>query len=506
MLLDKPVTRKAEEPMQKNDTLSLTCERLGAELEGVCHADGMAVFVPGLLPGETARVHIVKVQPSFAFGRLESITGAPSPERIEPDCAAYPLCGGCTGRHMRYEATLAAKMQQVTDCFRRIGHLSVDVQPVIGMRDPSAYRNKTALPIGGTADSPQIGFFAPRSHRIIPISGCPNTMPPTSTIADALLAWMRKYGIEPYHEESHSGLIRHLMVRVNRSGEALVCVVANADRLPREHELADCLTASGAIGVVLNTNRARTNAITGPVYRTLRGSGALTDTLCGLRFSISPAAFFQVNPVQTEVLYRTAVSFADLKPSDLVCDLYCGAGTISLTMAASCRRVIGIEIVPQAIDNAHENARANGVTNVEFRCGAVEAVLPGMIADGLRPDVIVVDPPRKGLDPAVIRAMDEACPRKIVYVSCNPATLARDAGLLHDLGWEVNRVQPVDMFCWTSDVETVVSLSKGEISSKPVRVEFSLEGLDTSCLLNDATYQQIKDYVLEHTGLHVSNL
>ncbi|MBQ6174698.1 MAG: 23S rRNA (uracil(1939)-C(5))-methyltransferase RlmD [Clostridia bacterium] len=446
--------------MRKNEVLTLSCERLGAELEGVCRSDGMAVFVPGMLPGETAEVRIVKAQTRYAFGRLEKPVGPPSPDRVAPDCPAYPRCGGCSGRHMRYEATLEAKRQQVADCFRRIAHIDADVPPVIGMEHPSAYRNKTSLPVGGTAEAPVVGFYAPRSHHIVPVGACPNAMPPASAIADALLAWMRLHRIEPWQEETGTGLIRHLVVRVNRRGEALACVVAGTRRLPHERELARALTDAGAVGVVLNTNPAQTNVILGPEYRTLAGAGELTDRLCGLEFRISPAAFFQVNPEQTEVLYGTAIRFAGLKPGDLVCDVYCGAGTISLAMAAHCHRVIGIEIVPQAVDNARANAAANGITNAEFLCGAAEDLLPKLVSDGLRPDVLVVDPPRKGLEEAVIRAMDAAAPSRIVYVSCNPDTLARDAGLLRDLGWQVDEVQPVDMFCWTSGVETVCLLSK----------------------------------------------
>ena len=444
--------------MQKNDVLSLTCEGLGAEMEGVCRHEGMAVFVPGMLPGEEGAVRIVKVQPRFAFGRLEALSGPPSPDRREPGCAAYPQCGGCSCRHMRYEATLEAKRRQVADCFQRIGHLTVEVPPVFGMDDPSHYRNKTALPVGGTAENPAIGFFAPRSHRIIPAEDCPNAMPPTAELCRALQSWIRETHAAPYDEERHSGLIRHLVVRVSRTGEALACVVANADRLPHEKELAERLLRAGAAGVVLNSNRARTNVILGDSYRTLAGSGTMTDTLCGLRFTVSPGAFFQVNPAQTERLYRTALDFADLRPSDTLCDVYCGAGTITLMMARHCRQALGIEVVPQAVENARENARVNGIRNAEFRCGKAEELLPQLVRGGLRPDVLVVDPPRKGLDPAVIPALDEAAPRRLVYVSCNPATLARDAALLADRGWHVDRVQPVDMFCWTSGVEIVCSM------------------------------------------------
>lgn len=441
--------------MRKNDVISLTCERLGAELEGVCRWEGMAVFVPGLLPGETAPVRIVKVQPRFAFGRLAGAPEAPSPERRAPDCPAYPRCGGCAGRHMSYAATLAAKRQQVEDCFRRIGRIEIDVPPVLGMDDPSAYRNKTALPVGGEAGAPRLGFFAPRSHALIPIDRCPNAAPPANALCEAFLRWMKAARIAPYDEAAHAGLVRHLVIRVNRRGQAIVTVVVNGGGLPHADELADELFPLGAVSLVLNENRARTNVIFGEKFRVLRGQAELTDTLCGLTFELSPGAFFQVNPAQTEKLYRTAAEFAALTPEDAVCDVYCGAGTITLMMAKRCRAALGIEVVPEAIANARRNAARNGVANAEFRVGAAEETLPRLVAEGFSADVIVVDPPRKGLDPAVIAAMARAAPKRIVYVSCNVATMARDAALLRDAGYPLRRVQPVDMFCWTSGVETV---------------------------------------------------
>ena len=446
--------------MQKNEILTLTCETLGADLEGVCRSGGQAVFVPGLLPGETGEVRIVKVQPRFAFGKLERLSSAPSTDRRVNDCPAYPRCGGCTGRHMTYARTLEAKRQQVQDCFARIAHMEVEVPPVLGMSEPFRYRNKTALPVGGTSEAPVIGFYAPRSHSVIPASDCPNAMEPSPALCKVLTGWMRTNRIEPYHEESHSGLIRHLVIRVNRKGEALVCIVVNGKKLPKEEMLADAMLKAGAIGVVLNENTARTNVIFGPRFRTLAGASALRDTLCGLQFDLSPAAFYQVNPAQAEVLYGIALDFADLHPEDLVCDVYCGAGTITLLMAQHCRQALGIEIVPEAIRNANENALLNDIRNVKFHTGAAEAVLPDLVQKGLRPDVIVVDPPRKGLEPTVIHAMAEASPRRIVYISCGIATLARDAALLRDLGWQVERVQPVDMFGWTGGIETVVRLSR----------------------------------------------
>ena len=491
--------------MQKNETLTLLCESLGAELEGVCRHEGMAVFVPGLLPGETGRVRVVKVQPRYAFGRLEALLSPPSPDRREPDCAAYPRCGGCSGRHMTYEATLRAKRQQVEDCFRRIGHLEVDVAPVISMEQPFAYRNKTALPVGGTADQPVIGFYAPRSHALIPAADCPNAMPPAPALSLALLQWMRAGRVAPYQEETHSGLIRHLVVRVSRTGKALACVVSRENRLPDEDGLVSALTAAGAESVVLNHNPARTNVILGGQFRTLCGSGLLEDSLCGLRFEVSPAAFFQVNPVQTERLYQTALDFAALRGDELAADVYCGAGTITLMLARQARQVIGIEAVPAAIENARRNAARNGISNAAFHCGEAESVLPRLVREGLRPDTVVVDPPRKGLDPQVISAISQAAPGRLVYVSCNPATLARDAALFAAEGWRVDRVQPVDMFCWTSGVETVCLLSK--IKSAPhIDIDLDMTELDVTAAETKATYEEIKAYVLEHTGLKVSCL
>jgi len=446
--------------MKKNEIITMTCDALGADLEGVCRHEGMAVFVPGLLPGETAPVRIVKVQSRFAFGRMESAPEVPSALRRTPDCPAYPRCGGCTGRHMSYEATLDAKRKQVQDCFRRIGHIDAEVPPVIGMEQPAQYRNKTALPVGGDIDNPQVGFFAPRSHALIPISRCPNAMPPADDLCAAFLQWMKENRVSSYKEESHTGLVRHLVIRVNRKGEAMVTVVVNGATLPREDRLVSALKEHGAVSVILNENRERTNVIMGRKFRTLFGPDSLQDTLCGLKFELSPAAFFQVNPTQTEVLYRTALEFADLKETDTLCDVYCGAGTITLMMAQHCKKALGIEIVPQAIDNARENARRNGVTNADFRCGAAEDLLPRLVEEGLRPDVIVIDPPRKGVEPAVIAAIAAAAPRRVVYVSCNVATQARDAALLKDAGYQLTKMQPVDMFCWTSGVENVACFEK----------------------------------------------
>ena len=446
--------------MKKNECFPMTADRLGADLEGICIHEGMPVFVPGLLPGEGADIKIVKAEKRYAFGRMESKPEPVSPDRREPDCASYPRCGGCTGRHMSYEATLAAKRQQVEDCFRRIAGIETKVLPILGMDSPCAYRNKTSLPAGGTAEHPVLGFYAPRSHAVIPAETCPNAMPPANDLAAAFLGWMKAFRVDPYHEETRRGLIRHLVIRVNRKGESMVTVVANGSSLPHQQELIDALVPLGTVSLWLNENRTVTNVILSEKFHFIYGRETFTGRLFDLEFELSPASFFQVNPVQTEKLYQTAVDYAELKPTDLLCDVYCGAGTITLTMARYCRDAVGIEIVEPAVENAKRNAVLNGISNVSFRAGKAEELLPQMVADGLRPDVICVDPPRKGLDPAVIRAMAQAAPERIVYVSCNPATLARDAGLLRDEGYLVCKVQPVDMFCWTSGVETVCCFTK----------------------------------------------
>ena len=446
--------------MQKNEIFRLSAGKLGADMEGVCRLNGVPVFVPGLLPGEETDVRIVKVEKRYAFGRMESPPAAPSPARKDPGCPVYPRCGGCTCRHMSYEAALEAKRQQVQDCFERIGGIRIDVPPVLGMDDPSAYRNKTSLPCGGTAAEPVLGFYAPRSHTVIPAAECPNAMPPAGEIARRFLDWMRRFRVEPYAEESHKGLVRHLVIRVNREGKSMVTVVANGNRLPHAEELTEALKPLGVVSLWLNENRDRTNVILSRYFHLIYGSKTLPDILCGLRFELSPASFFQVNPVQTEKLYAAALDFAALKKEETVADVYCGAGTITLAAASRCASAVGIEIVPDAVQNARRNAERNGITNAVFHAGAAEELLPRMVKEGMRCDAVLVDPPRKGLEPAVISAVAQAGPSRVVYVSCNPATLARDAALFREAGYETVKVQPVDMFCWTSGIETVCLLSR----------------------------------------------
>lgn len=447
----------------KNQRMTLECTRFGSELEGVCDNEGMAVFVPGALPGERLEVLVTKVCPRYAFARLERVV-TPSPDRVEPLCPAYRLCGGCDGQHIRYAAALAAKRAQVWDCLTRIGGLQLaeaDVPPVVGMAEPWRFRNKTALPVGGTANEPRLGFYRRRSHQLVDVEDCPVSMARLGPMIAALKGWMRRAGVEPYDELTGKGLLRHAVLRTNRQGDAMLLLVATQAKLPDVPLLVSALQKAlpGFKALHLSVNKARTNVILGSCSQKLWGEEAINETLLGLTFQISPLSFFQVNPEQTEKLYQKAIELAELEPGDTVVDAYAGAGTIALCMAAKAQRVVGIEIVPQAVDSARRNAEINHVVNVDFYADAVENRLPKLVAQGLRPDVVMLDPPRKGVEPPVIEAVLAAKPRKVVYVSCHVPTQARDVKLLAEGGYRFQACQPVDMFCHAGGVENVLSMT-----------------------------------------------
>ncbi len=446
----------------KNQRLSLHCTRLGSELEGVCDYGGQAVFVPGALPGEDIEALALKTYPRYAFAKLQNIV-VPSLERAEPGCPAYALCGGCSGQHMTYEATLRAKRTQVLDCLNRIGGLSLtdaDVPPVLGADNPWHCRNKTALPVGGTADKPLLGFYRRRSHDIVPISDCAVAMGGIDGVISAVSDWMRAARVEPYDESTGRGVLRHVVLRVSRGGALMVLLVATQDQLPDVSLLVSLLDqkASGFCALHVSVNESRTNVILGKTSRQLHGEDVIFEKLLGLSFEISPLSFFQVNPAQTERLYQCAIDFAQPGEGDVAVDAYAGAGTIALCMARRVSRVIGIEIVPQAVESARRNAVRNGIANAEFHVAAVEDLLPQLVAEGLRPDVIILDPPRKGVEPQVVEAVLASRPRRVVYVSCHVPTQARDLALLCAGGYRFERCQPVDMFCYAGGVENVVSL------------------------------------------------
>ena len=494
--------------LAKNQCFEMTCDAFGQDAQGVCRHEGMAVFVPGLLPGERALVRIVKPEKRYAFGRVEKLLEK-SPSRAEPFCPIYKRCGGCVCQHMTYEASLAFKRQQVQDLLQRVGGLSIEVPPVWGMAHPFGYRNKGAYPVAQTDGAPACGFFAPRSHDLVPLpeNGCAIQGEDSAKATQAVLNWMRENSVPAYDEQTGRGLVRHIMTRSTTSGELMVVVVVTRADIPKASRLIELLRAAvpGLCSVCLSVNGRRTNVILGTDIRVLWGKAAMEDTLCGLRFSVSPLSFFQVNPQQTERLYGLALEYAGLTGAETVVDAYCGAGTISLLLAQKAKKVIGIEIVPEAIQNANENAARNGIANAEFHVGATEELLPKLVENGLRPDVIVLDPPRKGCDPAVLQAIIAAAPKRVVYVSCGAPTLARDAKLLAEGRYAAERVQCVDMFCWTGAVETVMVMSQ----QKPddiVKVGIDADELAVTKAESKATYGEIQARVKEQTGLNVTPL
>ena len=488
---------------EKNRVYRARIEGYTSEGLGVARIDGQAVFVHRALRGEDCDVLILKVLKNAAFGKAVRVY-EPSPHRVEPDCPYYGRCGGCDFRHMDRTEELAAKRQRVQDALRRIGGSAVTVEGIDGGA-PLHYRNKSQYPVAADGS---VGFYKARSHQVVPVTQCLIQKPQADAAAQALRTYIASCGVSCYDEKTRRGLVRHLYIRTNGAGQSLICVVVNGKKLPGEEELVRLLrqAAPETVGVVLGVNTQPTGAVLGTEYRTLWGADVLTDTLCGLTFRLSVPSFYQVNREMAERLYARAVEFAGLTGTETVLDLYCGAGTITQVMARHAGRVIGAEIVPEAIEDAKANAKRNNVENVEFFCGDASAVAADLAARGLRPDVICVDPPRKGLAPEVVRAAAQMAPRRIVYVSCDPATLARDVKLFGQEGYEAVRAAAVDMFPGTANVETVVLLSKGEVDSKKIRVEFSLEDMDMSEFQDGATYPQIKEYVLEHTGLKVSNL
>lgn len=447
--------------MRKNELLTLRVEGFGAEGEGVAHENGMAVFIPRALPGELVETRIVKAEKRFAFGRVERIMEASS-ERRTPPCPYAVTCGGCSLQHMSYESQLEFKRGQVRDCFRHIAGLEVDVPPVLGMEEPYHYRNKISLPVGGGVGQPVIGYYAPRSHRITDIQSCLIAKEPSDTLVRVCREWMIRYGIEPYHEENHSGLIRHIMMRVSRQGDVMAVLVIRKKELPYSEELLKMLREAlpQLVSLCVSVNPTPGNVILGRDYRVLWGEERLKDTLCGSEFLLSPLSFFQINAEQTEKLYNTALKFANLSGDETVADLYCGAGTISMLLARHAHFVTGIEIVPDAVRDAKENAVRNGVSNVRFYCGEAEKQLPLLAEQGLKADVVVLDPPRKGAEEAVLRTVAAIAPKRVVYVSCNPATQARDAKLLTSLGYQITDCQSVDMFCQTAGIENVLGFAR----------------------------------------------
>lgn len=489
--------------LEKNRIYRAHIDGYSSEGLGIARIDGQVVFVHGAVQGETCDVLVMKVLKNAAFGKIAALV-EPSPARRQPDCPYYGRCGGCDFRHMSYEEELWAKRARVQDALTRIGGAEVTVEEILGAEQPLHYRNKSIYPISPAGE---VGFYRARSHQVVHVEHCLIQKPEADALAQAVRDYIARFQVEPYNEATGRGLLRHLYVRTSCRGESLACLLVNGSRLPHEQELVDMLRAAapGVCGVVLGENTRRGNAILGDRYRTLWGRDYLTDTLCGLELRLSVPSFYQVNHDQAQRLYEKALEYAGLTGRELAVDLYCGAGTITQVLARRARHVIGGEIVPEAIRDAEDSARRNGVGNVEFLCGDASRLAAELRQRGLRPDVICVDPPRKGLAPDVVEAAASMTPGRIVYVSCDPATLARDVARFAPLGYCPVRACAVDLFPGTAHVETVCLLSKLQ-SKEHIEIEVKMDEMDLTSAESKATYEEIKAYVLEHSGLNVSSL
>ena len=507
--------------MNKNDIVTVEITDIGVSGEGIGHVDGYTLFIKDAVIGDVIEAKVMKAKKNYGYARLMKVI-TPSEYRVEPKCAFARRCGGCQIQEMSYDRQLVFKDQKIRGNLERIGGFTKDqidtvMQPVVGMEHPFGYRNKAQFPFGTDKEgNPITGFYAGRTHDIIANTDCALGVEQNKEILEIILQYMRENKIKSYDEKTGKGLIRHALIRYGfKTKEIMVCLVVNGKKLPKAERLIEKLIQiEGMTSITISPNTRRDNVIMGDSYEILWGQGYITDYIGNVKYQISPLSFYQVNPVQTEKLYGLALEYADLKGDETVWDLYCGIGTISLFLAQKAKQVYGVEIVPQAIDDAKENAKINAIDNAEFFVGKAEEVLPEYYAEYEREhngetahaDVIVVDPPRKGCDETLLETIVKMQPEKVVYVSCDSATLARDLKYLCANGYEIRMCRGVDQFPQSVHVETVVLLSKGEIDSKKVRVEFSLEDMDMSGFQKGATYEQIKAYVLEHTGLKVSSL
>lgn len=451
--------------MEKNQIFTADITGCTSQGLGVARFEDRAVFVQGAIPGETCEIRLIKITKTAVYGRLEKLIHA-SPHRVKPVCPHFGRCGGCDLMHMDYALETELKRQRVSDALSRIGGVQPKPLPITAAPSDEAYRNKAQFPVAMTESGPAAGFFRKRSHQLIPVTHCHIQSPEAEAVSQAVLRWMNTYHILPYDEETHRGYVRHIFVRkAVVTGQLMVCIVANSDKLPKSRQLSDMLREAvpTLTTVIHNVNTRPGNVILGDVYHTLYGDGYIEDVLCGFTFRLSPASFYQVNHHQAQVLYEKAIALADLHGTETVLDLYCGTGTITLCLSRAAGQVIGVEVVPQAIEDAKENAVRNGIQNVRFlRADASEAA-KRFAEEGIRPDVITVDPPRKGLSPDVIFAMAQMGPKRIVYVSCDPATLARDVKLLDEQGYGFVTAEAVDLFPRTKHVETVALLEKRDI-------------------------------------------
>ena len=450
--------------LKKNDIIKLNIISLSSEGSGVAKTEeGITVFVPNSAVGDELNVRIVKVQKTYAFGRVEEII-TPSPDRIIPTCKVGNKCGGCVYSHISYDAELKAKEQRVKDALERIAKLNISVNPIVSTGEIARYRNKAMIPVGLDKDGKIImGFYSNHSHRIVECDDCSLQPQCFLKAAEILKAFLESHNITIYNEATHKGLFRHLYLRIaENTDELMITLVINGNELPFSDVLVNAFKSElfNLKSVVLNINKEDTNVVLGKKSKILYGNGFITDVLCSLKFKISPQSFYQVNRKGAELLYNKAAEYADLKGDEVLLDLYCGTGTIGLTMAHKAKNLIGVEIVPKAIEDAKENARTNGVKNARFICGDAAKAAETLKAEGLAPDVIIIDPPRKGCDKSLINTISDMNPKRVVYVSCDPATLARDLAMFSELGFIAQEATPVDMFPRTAHVECVAWLKR----------------------------------------------
>ena len=494
---------------RKNDLVTLEIEDCGIDGEGIGKADGFTVFVKDAVIGDTVTAKIIKAKKNYGYGRLMEVL-KPSPYRVEPKCEFARQCGGCQLQALSYDQQLVFKTNKVKGHLERIGGFTdIPMEPIIGMDELFHYRNKAQFPVGRNKEGKIVtGFYAGRTHNIIENRDCALGVAENKEVLDRVIAHMEKYGIEPYNEATGKGLVRHVLIRYGYfTKEVMVCLILNGNKIPKEEQLVKSLCEiPGMTSITINVNKKHSNVILGEEIRLLWGQEYITDRIGDISYQISPLSFYQVNPMQTQKLYAKALEYADLHGQETVWDLYCGIGTISLFLAQKAKFVRGVEIVPAAIENAKENAKLNGLENTEFFVGKAEEVLPREYKkNGVYADVIVVDPPRKGCDETLLETMIEMNPERIVYVSCDSATLARDLKYLCERGYELRKVCPVDQFGMTVHVETVVLLSQQK-PNDTIEIDLDLDELDATSAELKATYQEIKDYVLKEFGLKVSSL
>ena len=490
-----------------HEAYTVAIRDLGVHGEGIGSVDGFTVFVPGALPGETVTVEITLLKKSYALGELLSIEQE-SPFRVVPKCPVYENCGGCQLSHLTYEGQLDMKYRRVKDVIERIAGESGDlVKPVLPAAHPFAYRNKMAVPAGLVKGKAALGCYRQGSHDIIPVSSCAIQKEENNRLLQFARRFIEKYGISVYDEKTRKGSLRHVMGRVGDDGKEMVVLVTASETLPEEKRWIEEIQKElpEAVSLWHNIQPKTGNTILGEKIRHLWGGETLTASLCGLRFEVSPYSFFQVHKEQAEILYEKALAYADLKGGETVIDAYCGTGTISLCLAKKAKRVIGIEIVKPAIEDAKKNAKKNHMENTEFYAADAGKFMPQLYRKGLVPDVIVMDPVRAGCSEEVLKAAACMNPKRIVYVSCNPATFARDAKILKSEGYEIKEIQPVDMFPQTMHVEAIVLLSKLD-SKNHISVELPIDDMDLTSAESKATYKEIQNYVLEKFGFKVSNL